>query len=38
MAVPGEGDDAEKVTTEDWKEVIDVNLTGPLLFPEKLEK
>ena len=24
------GDDAEKVTTEDWKEVIDVNLTGPL--------
>jgi NAD(P)-dependent dehydrogenase (short-subunit alcohol dehydrogenase family) len=32
------GDDAEKVTTEDWKEVIDVNLTGPFLVSREVGK
>ncbi len=30
------GDDAEKVTTEDWKEVIDVNLTGPFIVSREV--
>lgn len=32
------GDDAEKVTTEDWKEVIDVNLTGPFIVSREVGK
>lgn len=32
------GDDAEKVTLEDWKEVIDVNLTGPFLVSREVGK
>lgn len=30
------GDDAEKMTTEDWKEVIDVNLTGPFIVSREV--
>lgn len=32
------GDDAEKVTTEDWREVIDVNLTGPFIVSREVGK
>jgi len=32
------GDDAEKVTTEDWKEVLDVNLTGPFIVSREVGK
>lgn len=32
------GDDAEHVTTEDWKEVIDVNLTGPFIVSREVGK
>lgn len=32
------GDDAEKVTTEDWKEVIDINLTGPFIVSREVGK
>lgn len=32
------GDNAEDVTTEDWKEVIDVNLTGPFLVSREVGK
>jgi NAD(P)-dependent dehydrogenase (short-subunit alcohol dehydrogenase family) len=30
------GDNAEKVTTEDWREVIDVNLTGPFIVSREV--
>lgn len=30
------GDNAENVTAEDWKEVIDVNLTGPFLVSREV--
>ncbi|MCC8024517.1 MAG: glucose 1-dehydrogenase [Clostridium sp.] len=30
------GDDAERVTTEDWREVIDVNLTGPFIVSREV--
>jgi NAD(P)-dependent dehydrogenase (short-subunit alcohol dehydrogenase family) len=32
------GDDAEKVTTEDWREVIDVNLTGQFIMSREVGK
>lgn len=32
------GDDAEKVTTEDWREVIDVNLTGAFITSREVGK
>lgn len=32
------GDDAEQVTTEDWREVIDVNLTGPFIVSREVGK
>lgn len=32
------GDDAEKVTFEDWKEVIDVNLNGPFIVSREVGK
>lgn len=32
------GDKAELMTTEDWKEVIDVNLTGPFLVSREVGK
>ena len=32
------GDDAEKVTSEDWREVIDVNLTGPFIVSREVGK
>lgn len=32
------GDNAENVTAEDWKEVIDVNLTGPFLVSREVGK
>lgn len=32
------GDDAEKVTTEDWREVIDINLTGPFICSREVGK
>ena len=30
------GDDAEKMSLEDWKEVIDVNLTGPFIVSREV--
>ena len=30
------GDDAEKVTTEDWREVIDINLTGSFIVAREV--
>jgi NAD(P)-dependent dehydrogenase (short-subunit alcohol dehydrogenase family) len=30
------GDDAEKMTTEDWREVIDVNLTGQFIMSREV--
>lgn len=32
------GDDAEKVTSEDWREVIDVNLTGAFIVSREVGK
>ncbi len=32
------GDDAENVSTEDWKEVIDVNLNGPFIVSREVGK
>lgn len=32
------GDNAENVTTEDWKEVIDVNLNGPFIVSREVGK